>query len=50
MDGSMVIYKGGLKDNTGKEVIKAGQDMKQQDIKLEEMNYLVEGVVGSIGS
>jgi basic membrane protein A and related proteins len=50
MDGSMVIYKGGLKDNAGKEVVAAGQDMKQQDIKLEEMNYLVEGVVGSIGS
>jgi basic membrane protein A and related proteins len=50
MDGSMVIYKGGLKDNQGKEVIPAGQDLKQQDIKLEEMNYLVEGVIGSIGS
>ncbi|MCU0568290.1 MAG: BMP family ABC transporter substrate-binding protein [Oculatellaceae cyanobacterium Prado106] len=47
MDGSMVIYKGGLKDNQGKEVIPTGGDLKQQDIKLEEMNYLVEGVIGS---
>ncbi len=50
MDGSMVIYQGGLKDNTGKELIPAGQQLKQQDPKLEQMNYLVEGVIGSIGS
>lgn len=50
MDGSMVIYKGGLKDNKGNVIIPAGQDQKQQDPKLEEMNYLVEGVIGSIGS
>ncbi|WP_088890228.1 BMP family ABC transporter substrate-binding protein [Leptolyngbya ohadii] len=50
MDGSMVIYKGGLRDNKGNVIIPAGQDQKQQDPKLEEMNYLVEGVIGSIGS
>lgn len=50
MDGSLVIYKGGLKDNKGGVIIPAGQDQKQQDPKLEEMNYLVEGVIGSIGS
>jgi basic membrane protein A and related proteins len=50
MAGTMVIYKGGLKDNTGKEVIPAGKDLKQDDLKLEEMNYLVEGVIGAIGS
>ncbi|HVZ72338.1 MAG TPA: BMP family ABC transporter substrate-binding protein [Polyangia bacterium] len=46
MDGSMVIYKGPLKDNTGKVVIPAGEMEKQTDIKLESMDYLVEGVVG----
>ncbi len=50
MADSMVIYKGGLKDNKGNVVIPAGQDLKQQDIKLEEMNYLVEGVLGAISS
>lgn len=50
MDNTMVIYKGGLKDNKGTVVIPAGEDLKQQDIKLESMNYLVEGVVGSISS
>jgi basic membrane protein A and related proteins len=39
-----------LKDNKGNVVIPVGQDLKQQDIKLEEMNYLVEGVLGAISS
>ena len=46
MDGSMVIYKGPLKDNTGKVVIAAGVEQKQTDVALEKMDYLVEGVVG----
>src|SRR6266478_6544197 len=45
MAGTMVIYKGPLKDNTGKVVILAGEVQKQPDIKLESMGYLVEGVV-----
>ncbi len=50
MDGSLVIYKGGLKDNTGKEIIAAGKDLKQLDPELEKMNWLVEGVIGKVGS
>ncbi|MBE9227894.1 BMP family ABC transporter substrate-binding protein [Phormidium sp. LEGE 05292] len=50
MDGSMVIYKGELKDNTGKVILPAGKEYKQQDIELEKMNWLVEGVTGSITS
>ncbi len=50
LDGSMVIYKGGLKDNTGKVVIPAGKDLKQQDTQLEKMNWLAEGVVGKVNS
>jgi basic membrane protein A len=46
MDGSMVIYKGPIKDNTGKVVVAAGVEQKQTDIALEKMDYLVEGVVG----
>ncbi|HEY8926726.1 MAG TPA: BMP family ABC transporter substrate-binding protein [Polyangia bacterium] len=46
MAGTMVIYKGPLKDNTGKEIIPAGKELKQTDIALESMDYLVEGVVG----
>ena len=48
MDGKLVIFKGPLKDNKGKEVIPAGKSLKQTDMSLEGMNYLVEGVVGSI--
>jgi simple sugar transport system substrate-binding protein len=47
MDGSMVVYKGEMKDNTGAVVIPAGTEMKQQDINLEKMDWLVEGVIGS---
>ena len=46
--GSFDVFKGPLKDNKGKEVIAAGKMFKQTDIALESMNYLVEGVVGSI--
>jgi simple sugar transport system substrate-binding protein len=48
LDGTLVIYKGPLKDNAGKVVIPAGSEQKQTDIELEKMNYLVEGVVGKI--
>jgi basic membrane protein A and related proteins len=50
MDGTMVIYEGEIKDNTGKVVVPAGKQLKQQDPELEQMNYLVEGVIGSISS
>ena len=46
MAGTMVIYKGPIKDNTGKVVIAAGTEQKQTDVALEKMDYLVEGVVG----
>jgi simple sugar transport system substrate-binding protein len=46
MNGTMVVYKGPLKDNTGKVVIPAGTEEKQTDVALEKMDYLVEGVVG----
>ena len=50
MDGSMVIYKGPIKDNTGKVVLPEGSEMKQQDINLEKLDWLVEGVLGSTKS
>jgi simple sugar transport system substrate-binding protein len=37
-----------MKDNKGAVVIAAGKTLRQTDIELEKMNYLVEGVVGSI--
>lgn len=50
LGGSFVIFKGSLKDNTGKEVIAEGSSQLQTDPKLEAMDYLVAGVIGSTGS
>ena len=49
--GTYVIFKGPLNDNTGKVAVAAGQELIQSDAtdaKLEAMNFLVEGVVGSL--
>lgn len=46
MAGSLVIYRRGLKDNTGKEVVPAGQDYGATAIELESMSWLVDGVIG----
>ena len=48
MAGAFDIFKGELKDNTGKTVIAAGKVFKQTDVELESMNYLVEGVIGKV--
>ena len=48
MKGDYDIFKGPLKDNTGKEVIPAGKAIVQTDPVLESMNYLVEGVIGKV--
>jgi basic membrane protein A len=47
LNGSLSIYKGALKDNKGNTVIPAGTSYVITEPKLEGMNYLVEGVVGS---
>ncbi len=46
--GKLVIFKGPLKDNAGKEIIAAGAERGQTDIELEKMSYLVAGVKGSL--
>lgn len=48
LKGSFDIFKGELKDNTGKVVIPKGKAFKQTDVELEGMNYLIEGVVGKV--
>ena len=49
MKGELIIFKGPLKDNTGKVIYEAGKSSVQTDPALEGMNYLVEGVIGSAG-
>ena len=46
--GTFDIFAGELKDNTGKVVIAKGTTLKQTDLVLEGMNYLVEGVIGKV--
>ncbi len=48
LDSGFVIFKGPLKDNKGAVVIPAGQEQGQTDLRLESMNYLVEGVLGAL--
>lgn len=50
MSGGMVVYKGPIKDNTGRVVIAAGKEHAQTDLWLESMDWLVEGVIGSTRS
>ena len=50
LDGSLVIFKGELKDNKGNVVIPAGQQYALQDPKLETIDWLVEGVMGDARS
>jgi basic membrane protein A and related proteins len=46
--GDFAIFKGPLKDNKGNTVIPAGTSLEMTNLELEKMNYLVEGVIGSI--
>lgn len=46
--GKLTIYQGPLKTNDGKEILPAGQGLKIDDMQLETMDYLVEGVKGSV--
>jgi basic membrane protein A and related proteins len=46
--GDFVIFKGPIKDNTGKTALDTGVSQKQTDVVLEQMNYLVEGVIGKV--
>ena len=48
-DSGLTIYTGELKDNQGNVVIESGTELAQIDPVLEQMDYLVEGVIGSIG-
>ena len=47
MKGGFAVIKGPLKDNKGNVIAKAGEAFEETDVKLESMDYLVEGVIGS---
>lgn len=47
LKGNFAAYEGPLKDNKGNTILAAGESFIETDIKLESMDYLVEGVIGS---
>ncbi|MEL7501577.1 MAG: BMP family ABC transporter substrate-binding protein [Cyanobacteria bacterium J06554_6] len=48
LSGDLVIYDGELKDNSGGVILPAGEKYDQQNIELEKMDWLIDGVNGSI--
>ena len=47
MKGGFLIIKGPINDNKGNVIAPAGKSFAEDDIALESMDYLVEGVIGS---
>jgi simple sugar transport system substrate-binding protein len=50
LNDNMVIYQGKIKSNQGKVVIPEGKKYQQDATKLEKMDWLVQGVMGSTTS
>jgi simple sugar transport system substrate-binding protein len=50
IDGSLYVYKGEIKDNTGKTEVPAGKDLKITDPSLDKMDWLAAGVIGKVGA
>jgi basic membrane protein A and related proteins len=48
IDGSLMVYKGEVKDNTGKAVVPSGTSLKITDGTLDKMDWLAAGVIGSV--
>jgi simple sugar transport system substrate-binding protein len=49
MEGTFVIFQGPLQSNSGTTIIPASETRVQTDPRLETMDWLVEGVLGSTG-
>ncbi|HEY9826455.1 MAG TPA: BMP family ABC transporter substrate-binding protein [Stenomitos sp.] len=49
LQGQLAVYKGAIKDNSGKVEIPAGETIKVTDAKLDGMSWLAEGVIGTVG-
>ncbi|MBT9385222.1 BMP family ABC transporter substrate-binding protein [Pseudooceanicola sp. CBS1P-1] len=47
LKGGFAVIKGPLKDNKGNVIATEGQAFPEDDVALESMNYLVDGVLGS---
>jgi simple sugar transport system substrate-binding protein len=47
LNGRLDIYRGPLRTNEGRIAVPAGKVLKIEDVELDKMDYLVEGVQGS---
>ncbi|MGH6866324.1 MAG: hypothetical protein ACREDO_09195 [Methyloceanibacter sp.] len=48
MKNEDAIFAGPIKNNTGKQVVSAGTTYGPYADELQQTNYLIEGVIGSI--
>jgi simple sugar transport system substrate-binding protein len=48
LDGSLEVYRGPLRDNTGRTVIPDGKSIKIENPWLDGMNWLLEGIQGQV--
>jgi basic membrane protein A len=48
LDGTLEIYRGPMQDNNGKVAIPVGKTLKIEDVELDRMNWLVDGVEGKV--
>ncbi|MGI0486031.1 BMP family ABC transporter substrate-binding protein [Pantanalinema rosaneae CENA516] len=48
--GDLMIYRGEIRDNTGKVVIPTGQEYRPKASELEAMNWLVDGAIGNLNA
>jgi basic membrane protein A and related proteins len=48
ISGDLMVYKGAIMDNTGKEKIPAGKSYSLTDPELNKMDWLAPGVLGSV--
>jgi basic membrane protein A len=46
LNGSLGIYQGPIRDNSGRTVVPAGVNLKIDDVRLDRMDWLVEGTIG----
>jgi len=50
LDGSQTVYRGPLYDNHGRSVVPEGVIIGIQDPALDQMNWLLEGIQGEVGT
>lgn len=50
LSGDLMIYRGEIRDNTGRVVIPTGQEYRPKSSELEAINWLVDGAIGNVNA